>query len=82
MTKQKRETEKGREEGSGRGFRLIAATFTPMNEDGSLALERIEPYAAYLLRRGVSAVFVGGTTGESLSLTTQERMQVAARWRA
>src|ERR1043166_4655803 len=59
---------------------LIAATFTPMKADGSLALELIEPYAARLLRDGVNGLFVCGTTGEGASLMTAERTQVVERW--
>ena len=59
---------------------LIAATFTPLQADGSLALERIDAYADFLLRQRLTAVFVCGTTGESLSLSTAERMQVTERW--
>ena len=42
---------------------MIAATFTPMHEDGSLHLEMIERYADYIAAIGVSGVFVCGTTG-------------------
>jgi len=51
-----------------------------MHADGSLHLDRIEPYAELLLRDGVRGAFVCGTTGEGLSLTVAERMQVAQRW--
>lgn len=61
---------------------LIPAAFTPMNPDGSLALGAIDAYAEFLLREHLAGVFVCGTTGESLSLTTQERMQVAERWQS
>lgn len=59
---------------------LIAAPFTPMNADGSVALDRIEQVAAHLVQTGVKGAFVCGTTGESLSLTVDERMKIAARW--
>lgn len=55
---------------------MIAATFTPMHEDGSLHLEMIERYADYIAAIGISGVFVCGTTGESLSLTVNERKLV------
>lgn len=61
---------------------LIAAPFTPLRSDGSLALDRIGAYAAHLHRHGVTAAFAGGTTGEGASLATDERCELAARWRA
>lgn len=59
---------------------LIAAPFTPMDGDGVVDLRRIEAVAEHLVATGVRGVFVCGTTGESLSLTMQERMEVAERW--
>jgi len=59
---------------------LVAAVHTPMGTDGSLRLEIIEKQAEHMLRNGVSAVFVGGSTGESHSLTVDERLQLAERW--
>jgi len=59
---------------------LIAAPFTPFQPDGELNLDLIEQQAALLAADGVIGAFVCGTTGEGLSLTTAERMQVAERW--
>jgi len=59
---------------------LIAAPFTPMDPGGRLNLGAVEPYAALLARNGVAGAFVGGTTGESLSLTAEERMRLAEAW--
>ena len=56
---------------------LTAATFTPMHPDGSLHLDAIGDVVDFLVRQGVSAMFVLGSTGEGLSLTTQERQEVA-----
>ena len=36
--------------------------------------------AEYLQDTGVEMVFIGGTTGESLSLTVDERMQLVEAW--
>lgn len=60
---------------------LVAAPFTPFRSDGGLAPEVIPHLAARLHRNQVSAAFVCGTTGEGSSLTTAERMQVAAAWK-
>src|SRR5690349_10205207 len=59
---------------------LVAATHTPFRPDGELNLAAIERQAEHLIRAGVSAVFVGGTTGESHSLTLDERLALARRW--
>ena len=59
---------------------LIAAPFTPMTADGALNLAAVEPYADLLAASGVKGVFICGTTGESASLTTDERRAVAEAW--
>jgi N-acetylneuraminate lyase len=51
---------------------LVAATHTPFHADGSLNVAAVASQAAHLLKTGVSAVFIGGTTGESASLTVDE----------
>jgi len=59
---------------------LTAATHTPFHRDGSLNLSVIEAQAAHLLRAGVATVFIGGSTGESTSLSLEERRALAQRW--
>ena len=59
---------------------LTTATHTPFHPDGSLNLSVVEAQASHLLNQGVGAVFIGGTTGESHSLTVQERLALAERW--
>jgi N-acetylneuraminate lyase len=59
---------------------LVAATHTPFTADGSLNLGAVEKQAAHLLATGVTAAFINGTTGESHSLTLDERMVLADRW--
>ena len=59
---------------------LIAAPFTPMLPDGSLNLPIIEQQADRMAAIGVAGAFVCGTTGEGMSLTTAERLQIAERW--
>ena len=56
---------------------LIAATYTPMRDDQSLAMEKIAPLMEHLIASGVEGVFVCGSTGEGLSLTTEERLSLA-----
>jgi N-acetylneuraminate lyase len=52
-----------------------------MHADGSLNLDLIEKQAQCLVDNGVRAAFVCGSTGEGISLSTSERMQVAQRWK-
>lgn len=59
---------------------LIAATFTPFNQEGNLNLEVIPMYADYLAKASIQGVFICGTSGESLSLTEQERKELACAW--
>lgn len=60
---------------------LVAATHTPFDANGDLNLAVVEAQAAGLVRDGVIAAFVGGTTGECSSLTVEERLRLAERWR-
>src|SRR5258705_11814021 len=59
---------------------LVAATHTPFHSDGSLNLGGVEKQAAHLLANQVTTVFIGGTTGESSSLSLDERHALARRW--
>jgi N-acetylneuraminate lyase len=59
---------------------LISAPYTAFHADGSLDLATIEKQAASFVTNGVTGAFVCGTTGEGVSMTVAERMQVAERW--
>jgi len=59
---------------------LVAATHTPFDDSGDLNLVIVERQAEHLLRAGVSTVFIAGSTGESHSLTVEERLALARRW--
>ena len=59
---------------------LIAAPHTPMDANGDVCLEKVEQQAELLARNGVAGVFVNGTTGEGMSLTVQERLDLVERW--
>lgn len=58
----------------------IAAPFTPMKENGDLNLDLIPDYADFLVRNGISGVFVNGSTGEGALLSREERMSIAEKW--
>lgn len=59
---------------------LIAASFTPFKQDGSLNLPMIPSYAEKLKKDGTTGVFICGTTGEGMLMTEEERMLVAETW--
>jgi N-acetylneuraminate lyase len=59
---------------------LIAAPHTPFAADGSLNIAIVEKQAAHLLANGVTAAFIGGTTGETHSLSLDERFALTQRW--
>lgn len=59
---------------------LIAAAFTPMDGGGKINLSVIDAYADRLAEAKMTGVFVCGTTGESQSLTTEERKRILEQW--
>lgn len=59
---------------------LIAAPFTPMDKDGNLNLSLIADYYQSLKENGVKGAFICGSTGEGVSLTMKEKMNVAEAW--
>ncbi len=59
---------------------LVAAVHTPFRADGSLHLDVVEAQAAHLRAHGIDLAFVGGSTGESHSLSVEERRALARRW--
>ena len=59
---------------------LIAAPFTPFDAQSEVNCPSIDKYAEFLISQGISGVFICGTTGESASLTTDERKRIAERW--
>ncbi len=56
---------------------LIAATYTPMQADGSLNLGAVPRMVDYLAQSGVKGIYIGGSTGEGMSLTGDERRELA-----
>lgn len=61
-------------------FDLIAPPLAPFHADGSLNLAAVEPMAQHFVDHGIAGVFVCGTSGESQSLTVQERIALTQRW--
>ncbi len=60
---------------------LIAAPFTPFNSDLSLNLSAVPKIAEHLVKNKLTGAFIGGTTGESASLTREERIELTTAWR-
>ena len=56
---------------------LIAASFTPFNEDGSINFKMIPEVVDKLIADGLKGIFVCGSNGEGPNMNTKERMQVA-----
>ena len=56
---------------------LIAATFSPMNRDGSLNLSQVPGIVEHLIADGVAGLYVCGSTGEGPLMSGHERRQVA-----
>lgn len=56
---------------------LIAATYTPMDAGGEIHLGQIGPMVDYLAEHQVDGLYVCGSTGEGISLTSAERRSVA-----
>ncbi|EAQ79273.1 dihydrodipicolinate synthase family protein [Blastopirellula marina] len=56
---------------------LIAATYTPFGADGRLRLDQTPQMVEHLVNTGVNGLYVCGSTGEGMSLTSEERRLVA-----
>lgn len=59
---------------------LIAAAMTPMQADEHVDLDRIPTLVEHAIRDRLAGLYVCGSTGEGVSLTTEERKSVAARY--
>jgi N-acetylneuraminate lyase len=59
---------------------LFAAACTPLDSNGEVQLSQIPRTVEHLLAAGVDGLYICGSTGEGLSLTSQERRAVAAAY--
>lgn len=59
---------------------LVSAPHTPFHSDSTLAPEQVAPLADWLVTSGVVGAFIGGTTGEWCSMTTDERKELFDAW--
>lgn len=55
---------------------IHAAMLTPMKDDATVAVEAIEPLASFIFSRGVDGLYVGGSTGEAMLMSGDERAEV------
>jgi N-acetylneuraminate lyase len=62
-------------------MKLIGAPFTAFDSGGALDLGAVERQAAHMRETGLVGAFVAGTTGESSSLSVEERKQLMEKWR-
>lgn len=59
---------------------LIAAPFTPFDEQGNLATEQVAKMAALYRRNRVRGAFIAGSTGEGSALSLAEKEALMAAW--
>jgi len=59
---------------------LIAAPFTPMDEQGAINPALVPAYYAFLKQNGVKGAFICGSTGEGVSMTLEEKKLIAEAW--
>jgi len=59
---------------------LIAAPFTPMDNKGEVVYGKIPDYVGLLEKNKVVGAFVNGSTGEGVSLSQKEKMQITEEW--
>ena len=59
---------------------LIAAPFTPMDKQGEVILDLIPEYYNFLEKNKIVGAFINGSTGEGVSLSQKEKMNVVEKW--
>ena len=57
---------------------VLTAIVTPFNADGSLNVDKFRELAAFLVDHGSDGLVVAGTTGESPTLTDDEKLELFA----
>ncbi|WP_068672349.1 4-hydroxy-tetrahydrodipicolinate synthase [Oceanobacillus sp. Castelsardo] len=55
---------------------VLTAMVTPFNRDGKLDYNQLEVLIDYLLKNGTDGLVVGGTTGESPTLSVDEKLEL------
>lgn len=55
---------------------IIPAFYACYDEDGKVSVERTRKLARYLVNKGVTGLYVGGSSGECIYLEKEERMKI------
>ena len=55
---------------------IFAALLTPFNDDGNVSTDGIAPLVDYILSKGVHGLYAGGSTGESILQSREERAEL------
>ena len=55
---------------------LIAAVFSPFDNEGRVDLAPIPKLVEHLIDNGINGLYAMGSTGEGLSMTVDQRMEV------
>ena len=58
--------------------RLLTAMITPMTEDGEINYSQARKLAQGLIASGNDGLVIGGTTGESPSMSDEEKLRLFA----
>lgn len=59
---------------------LFAATYAPMHTNYELNLDVVESYAGLIKNNRIDGVFINGSTGDFVSLSTSERQELLTEW--
>jgi len=59
---------------------ILPAVFTPMFDDGSINHAKVAALYQHCVESGFRGIFLNGTTGECMSLSTQERKALVESW--
>ena len=55
---------------------VIPAFYACFDDDGRVSTERTRALARHLVNKGVTGLYVGGSSGECIYLEKEERMQI------
>lgn len=55
---------------------IIPAFYACYDENGEVSQERVRQQVQYLIDKGVKGIYVNGSSGECIYLTTEERKQI------
>lgn len=55
---------------------VIPAFYACYNKDGEIAVDQVEAFTEYLIGKGVTGLYVGGSSGECIYQSVEERMLV------